>query len=290
MDDGDDDHDYGPDNDDDDDDEEEDDDDYDVHPQEHLSCFLPSVLALGAKTLPTPNATREKGYMDAARGVAETCFKMYNSTVTGLAPDTALVTDGRFLPYSPTYLLRPEASGCCHIMVVVIVVVVADYHRPHSRPPPHHHHHQQQQQQQHHHHHQHVWACQVAESMFYLHELTGEAQYRDRSFQMFEAVEKHCRVGVAFAPVVQMLSQSTTPSPCFRLELLLLRESPTVTHAGPFRQVRVDTVPAEHEDGMDSFFLAETLKYFYLIQDPDHVIDLGRYVFNTEAHPLRINH
>lgn len=39
---------------------------------------------------------------------------------------------------------------------------------------------------------------------------------------------------------------------------------------------------------MESFFLAETLKYLYLAQDPDHPIDLMKYVFNTEAHPTRI--
>ena len=35
-----------------------------------------------------------------------------------------------------------------------------------------------------------------------------------------------------------------------------------------------------------SFFLAETLKYLYMLQSPDHPISLERYVFNTEAHPL----
>lgn len=39
---------------------------------------------------------------------------------------------------------------------------------------------------------------------------------------------------------------------------------------------------------MQSFWIAETLKYLYLIfSDPD-VISLDDYVFNTEAHPLKI--
>jgi hypothetical protein len=37
-----------------------------------------------------------------------------------------------------------------------------------------------------------------------------------------------------------------------------------------------------------SFFLAETLKYLYLLQSPDHTISLEKYVFNTEAHPMRV--
>jgi hypothetical protein len=40
-------------------------------------------------------------------------------------------------------------------------------------------------------------------------------------------------------------------------------------------------------DHMPSFFLAETLKYFYLLYAPDEALDLGKVVFNTEAHPFR---
>lgn len=59
------------------------------------------------------------------------------------------------------------------------------------------------------------------------------------------------------------------------------------------------------EDRMESFFLAETTKYFYLLFDPDNflnndgghgtvidtpngecVIDAGGFIFNTEAHPI----
>jgi len=40
---------------------------------------------------------------------------------------------------------------------------------------------------------------------------------------------------------------------------------------------------------MESFFLAETLKYFYLLFVPkEEGIDLMEYVFNTEAHPQKI--
>jgi mannosyl-oligosaccharide alpha-1,2-mannosidase len=39
---------------------------------------------------------------------------------------------------------------------------------------------------------------------------------------------------------------------------------------------------------MQSYFLAETLKYLYLLFSPSSVIPLDEWVFNTEAHPLRI--
>jgi Glycosyl hydrolase family 47 len=43
----------------------------------------------------------------------------------------------------------------------------------------------------------------------------------------------------------------------------------------------------EKNDSMESFFLAETLKYLYLIYAPRQTLDLNQVVFNTEAHPLR---
>jgi mannosidase alpha-like ER degradation enhancer 2 len=39
---------------------------------------------------------------------------------------------------------------------------------------------------------------------------------------------------------------------------------------------------------MPSYFLAETLKYLYLLFAPERTLDFHRVVFNTEAHPLRI--
>lgn len=51
-------------------------------------------------------------------------------------------------------------------------------------------------------------------------------------------------------------------------------------------------VENEHErpeDNMESFFLGETLKYLYLLFDPDTEVDiLNKHVFNTEAHPLKL--
>lgn len=43
----------------------------------------------------------------------------------------------------------------------------------------------------------------------------------------------------------------------------------------------------EKADIMHSFFLAETLKYLYLMFAPRNNLDLNRVVFNTEAHPIR---
>lgn len=44
----------------------------------------------------------------------------------------------------------------------------------------------------------------------------------------------------------------------------------------------------DKDNMMQSFFLAETLKYLYLLFSPPSLISLDEWVFNTEAHPLRI--
>ena len=49
----------------------------------------------------------------------------------------------------------------------------------------------------------------------------------------------------------------------------------------------VRSTSRQPDDRMESFFLAETMKYLYMLQAPDHPISLDEYVFNTEAHPLR---
>lgn len=57
------------------------------------------------------------------------------------------------------------------------------------------------------------------------------------------------------------------------------------------RDVRADVGGAhsgvELDDRMESFFLAETLKYLFLLFDDDRTLPLDEFVFNTEAHPVR---
>lgn len=95
---------------------------------------------------------------------------------------------------------------------------------------------------------------EAVESLFILHQLTGDPIYREWGWEMFQAIEKYCRTDVAYGALSNV--QDTNGRP---------------------------------RDSMESFFLAETLKYFYLLFDPDTEVDiLHKHVFNTEAHPLRI--
>lgn len=48
----------------------------------------------------------------------------------------------------------------------------------------------------------------------------------------------------------------------------------------------VDNPARKLDDKMESFVLAETMKYLFLLFDSSYPIPLEKYVFNTEAHPL----
>ena len=49
-----------------------------------------------------------------------------------------------------------------------------------------------------------------------------------------------------------------------------------------------DPLNLKPRDMMESFLLGETLKYLYLLFSDEHEINLDKWVFNTEAHPLPI--
>ena len=50
----------------------------------------------------------------------------------------------------------------------------------------------------------------------------------------------------------------------------------------------VESDNPQQDDLQQSFFLAETLKYLYLIFCEDNVMSLDYWVFNTEAHAMPI--
>ena len=50
----------------------------------------------------------------------------------------------------------------------------------------------------------------------------------------------------------------------------------------------VGVVPPMQDNKMQSFWLAETLKYLYLLFSPSNTISLDEWVFNTEAHPFAL--
>ncbi|KAH8903012.1 family 47 glycosyl hydrolase [Coniochaeta sp. PMI_546] len=95
---------------------------------------------------------------------------------------------------------------------------------------------------------------EAIESVFVLYRVTGQYEYQQAAWEMFRAVANGTATEIANAAVLDVTAR---------------------------------TYPLPQEDYMESFWLAETLKYFYLVFSPPDLISLDDYVLNTEAHPFR---
>ena len=77
-----------------------------VHKMDHLACFVPGMLVLGAQ------GDVADRYVALAKDLSDTCVQMYAGTATGLAPELVNFRDGRDMftnDRSAHNLLRPEA-------------------------------------------------------------------------------------------------------------------------------------------------------------------------------------
>lgn len=91
------------------------------------------------------------------------------------------------------------------------------------------------------------------ESAYTLYQMTGNDRYLAMGKVFFDSLVRYCRNETAYAHL---------------------------------RSVHTK----EQIDSMESFFLAETLKYAYLLFHPERLVNFEEMMFNTEAHPLRIRH
>lgn len=87
------------------------------------------------------------------------------------------------------------------------------------------------------------------ESAYYLYGATGDAKYLEMGKVMFQSLIEYCKTDIGYAELEDVRTK-------------------------------------EQKDAMQSFFLAETLKYAYLLFAEENVLDPDKYVLNTEAHPL----
>ncbi|KXX76376.1 Mannosyl-oligosaccharide 1,2-alpha-mannosidase IB [Madurella mycetomatis] len=94
---------------------------------------------------------------------------------------------------------------------------------------------------------------EAIESVWYMYRITGDPSWQEKGWRMFEAVIKATQTEDGHSAIHDV---SSTEDPV-------------------------------KEDSMESFWLAETLKYFYLLFTTPDVISLDEWVLNTEAHPFR---
>jgi mannosidase alpha-like ER degradation enhancer 2 len=91
---------------------------------------------------------------------------------------------------------------------------------------------------------------EIMESGYYLYFYTKDPRYLDMASTFLGSLVRYCKAGSGYAALASV-----------------------ETH--------------EKKDNMESFFLAETLKYLYLTFAPRETLDLNKVVFNTEAHPIQ---
>lgn len=92
---------------------------------------------------------------------------------------------------------------------------------------------------------------EAIESMFVLYRITGDRNLPEKAWKIFQSINNATRTKIAYAAVEDVTQEQPPQS-----------------------------------DSMESFWTAETLKYFYLIFSEPNVVSLDEYVLNTEAHPL----
>src|SRR6266481_5703317 len=91
---------------------------------------------------------------------------------------------------------------------------------------------------------------EIIESTYYLYHYTGDPEYRHVGEKMFDDFIKYCRAKAGYAALA-------------------------------------DVTTKQQLDEMQSFVLAETFKYFYLLFAPPETLQFDKVIFNTEAHPLK---
>lgn len=200
--------------------------------QDHLVCFFGGSLMLGAVTTGTteqaasvpPRAAEltAQGTRDWISGVelVRTCMETHR-TATGLSPEIVhFKTATDHIESAHDWYIKGARPG----------------HTPYDA--------------------RYILRPETVESLFIAWRLTGDPQYRQWGWEIFEAIEAHCRVA-----------------------------------SGGYASVlNVDALPVALEDKMETFLMSETLKYLYLLFSDESVLPLSEYVFNTEAHPFPIFH
>ncbi|XP_076128015.1 mannosyl-oligosaccharide 1,2-alpha-mannosidase IA-like [Alosa pseudoharengus] len=94
---------------------------------------------------------------------------------------------------------------------------------------------------------------EVIETYMYMWRFTHDPKYRQWGWEAVQALEQHCRVEGGYSGVRDVYASNPN-----------------------------------HDDVQQSFYLAETLKYLYLLFSEDDHLPFEHWVFNTEAHPLPI--
>ncbi|CAI7633309.1 unnamed protein product [Penicillium bialowiezense] len=236
---------------------------------DHLVCFMPGTIALGATGgQPLSKARKSADWTQQseeeiliARELMKTCWAMHQATATGLAAEISyFVVDDPPTTMAEKYPTSTKSKP----EILHGISKPLEPQRDGSEP----------------------WRSDIdirrndrhnlqrpetIESLLYMYRITGDEIYRQWGWEIFKSFVRH--TAVVEKKSASRLPTSTSKEPVFRIK--------GFTSLG-----NADVVPPYKRDNMESYWMAETLKYFYLLFSDRDFIPLEDHVFNTEAHPF----
>ncbi|OJD13176.1 hypothetical protein AJ78_06338 [Emergomyces pasteurianus Ep9510] len=253
-----------------------------VPKMDHLVCFMPGAIALGATGgLPISQARKSPDWgrkqeeeILLAKELMKTCWATYLATATGLAPEiTYFKIDNpprmmkdvfpdlsknpgfaksagadSHLTSKPLYPLNDANSAWRKD----IIIQPNDKHNL-QRP-------------------------ETIESLLYMYRILEDETYRHQGWQMFKNFVNHTSISEKDKepPIRDEYNKNVDPETKKRIPTSHIRSFTSLDN--------VNVIPAVQRDNMESFWMAETLKYFYLLFSERDFLPLEETVLNTEAH------
>ncbi|KAF6831046.1 endoplasmic reticulum mannosyl-oligosaccharide -alpha-mannosidase [Colletotrichum plurivorum] len=187
---------------------------------QHLGCFAGAMYALAGKLL------QDKSYLSIGEKISRGCAWAYKAFPTGIMPE--------IMTLHPCD--KPDHAACEYD---------ADVHSHIGMPPG-----VKDVRDG-----RYILRPEAIESVFYMYRITGDDEWRELAWDMFQAIQRATETPLAYSAIsnVNVASADVTTK----------------------------------TDSMESFWFSETLKYFYLIFSPPDVVSLNDWVLNTEAHPFK---
>ncbi|KAK4181716.1 glycoside hydrolase [Triangularia setosa] len=223
----------------------------DLQPQvQHLGCFAGGMFALGGKLF------HETAHVKIGEQLARGCAWAYDAFPSGIMPEVSEIIPcpAPSSAPSPSKEEEEEEFPQCKWDDTVYKQATTT---PGRYPKP-------------------FKAVQDAsyllrpeaiESIFIAYRITGKKDLLDIAWRMFTSVQKATETKEAYTAISDVNA--------------VAGEEQVDAHGRGVRRSRT-------KNSMESFWIAETLKYYYLIFSEPDLISLDDYVFNTEAHPLKI--
>lgn len=230
----------------------------------HLVCYVGGMLALGGRLLNRPED------VELAAKVTQGCVWAYNSTRTGVMPETFLTRrcPGDYDSKEPCVFdfekeliaaRRSAHDGRSNTMPTNPLIedseypgemrwnVKGAYDMPRSylslRPS-------------------YIMRPEALESVFYMYRITGDKIWQERGWQMFKSIADATKI---------------------------VKDGQVVGYTS-IADVTMNTRTKAVTNNAESFWWGETLKYAYLLFEEPDKVSLDDYVFNTEAHPFKLDY